>query len=132
MQNCKIFDSTKKRLFLKRDKLLYRRVILWFMIEDKSIGQYTQGVLEFDSNLNNIQLHLLKTSKEIDEVEGTLFSSRSMIYLITGSYDSSQLTVHIWKNSSMDAIQIIETTYETTSTPNPMRHNFMLSTSWIY
>ena len=105
------------------------------MIEDKSIGEYTQGVLEFDSNLNNVQLHLLKTSKEIDEVEGTLFSSRSMIYFITGSYDSSQLTVHIWKNSSMDAIQIIETTHETTATPNyiyQMRHNFMLSTSWIY
>ena len=106
------------------------------MIEDKStsksIGEYTQGVLEFDSNLNNIQLHLLKTSNEMDEVEGTLFSSRSMIYLITGSYDSSQLTVHIWKNSSMDAIQIIETIHEPTSTPNQMRHNFMLSTSWIY
>ena len=110
------------------------------MIEDKSIGsntfgEYTQGVLECDSNLNNIQLHFLKTSNEIDEVEGTLFSSRSIIYLITGSYDSSQLTVHIWKNSSMDAIQIIETTHETTSTSNhiyQMRHNFMLSTSWIY
>ena len=102
------------------------------MIEDKSIGEYTQGVLEFDSNLNNIQLHLLKRSNEIDEVEGTLFSSRSMIYLITGSYDSSQLTVHIWKNSSMDAIQVIGTSHETT--PNHIYHNgnFMLSTSWIY
>ena len=105
------------------------------MIEDKSIGEYTQGVLEFDSNLNNIQLHLLKRSNEIDEVEGTLFSSRSMIYLITGSYDSFQLTVHIWKNSSMDAIQIIETTHETKPKGDniyQMRHNFMVSTSWIY
>ena len=102
------------------------------MIKDKSIGEYTQGVLECDSNLNNIQLHFLKTSNGIEEVEGTLYSSRSMIYLITGSYDSSQLTVHIWKNSSMDAIQIIETSHETT--PNHIYHNgnFMLSTSWIY
>ena len=103
------------------------------MIEDKTIGECTQGVLEFDSNLNNIQLHLLKRSNGIDEVEGTLFSSRSMIYLITGSYDSFQLTVHIWKNSSMDAIQIIENTHETKPKgPNQMRHNFMVSTSWIY
>ena len=52
------------------------------MIEDKSIGEYTQGVLEFDSGLQNIQLHLLKRSNEIDEVEATLFSSFLVLGLV--------------------------------------------------
>ena len=47
----------------------------------------------------------------------------------------SLLTLDIWKNTSVDAIQIIETTHETKPKVNNMyrmRHNFMLSTSWIY
>ena len=132
MQNCKIFVSPKKKT-LKTN--LFRKVILWFITEDNFIEEYTQGVLEFDSDLNNIQLHLLKRSNENDQMEGTIFSSRSMIYFITGSYDSSQLTIHMWKNSSMDPIQIIETTHEIIPKADVtfrMRHNFMLSTSWIH
>jgi len=60
-------------------------------------------------------------------------------YLLHSKFQSWQmrslLTLDIWKNTSMDAIQIIETTHETKPKVNNMyrmRHNFMLSTSWIY
>ena len=80
------------------------------------------GFLESDSNLKKIQFHAL-TSLSQNPAVATLFSSRNVIYLLTGDYESNQLTVHTWKNSSLKTIQIIENDFAISSRQSNFLYN---------
>ena len=80
------------------------------------------GFLEADSNLRKIEFHALQSLSQNTAV-ATLFSSRSVLYFMTGDYESNQLTVYAWKNSSLKTIQIIENDFAIISRQSNFLYN---------
>ena len=63
------------------------------------------GVLVFDSSMTGIKSLPIT---DLDEtVVSSLFSSRSMVYLMTGKRNSSLLSLHLWQNETMIPMQDI-------------------------
>ena len=97
------------------------------------------GFLELDSNLKKIEFHALQSLSQNIAV-ATLFSSRSVIYFMTGDYESNQLTVNTWKNSSLKTIQIIENDFAIISRQsnflynkvNSFTHNYVISLPFLH
>ena len=95
------------------------------------------GVLDFDSSMTSIRsLALTNLDKT---VVSCLFSSRSMVYLITGKGRSSQLTLHLWQNETMIPTQDINIgiapltdTTDKLNTYTQFEQTFMLSISFIH
>ena len=106
---------------------------MWFLCPISDQEDVTMGFLEFDSALQNIQLHPLKSLSKNTAV-ATLFSSRSMVYLITGEYESFQLTIHTWRKSCLDTIQTITNDFSIISKfknslgrLSSLTHNYVIS-----
>ena len=96
------------------------------------------GFLEADSNLKKIEFHALQSLSQNIAV-ATLFSSRSVIYFMTGDYESNQLTMYTWKNSSLKTIQIIENDFAIISRQsnflykvNSFTHNYVISLPFLH
>ena len=68
-----------------------------------------------------------------DITVGTLFSSRGMVYLMTGIDQSTELKLNIWKNGTMEPIQTMHTGVETSNAPySPYDQDFMTSLTFIH
>ena len=96
------------------------------------------GVLDFDSSITSIR-SLALTNLDEETVVSCLFSSRSMVYLITGKGRSSQLTLHLWQNETMIPTQDINIgiapltdTTDKLYTYTQFEQTFMLSISFIH
>ena len=81
--------------------------------------------------MKDIHSYLLDDMHDI--TVGTLFSSRGMVYLMTGIDQSTELKLNIWKNGTMEPIQTMHTGVETSNAPySPYDQDFMTSLTFIH
>ena len=89
------------------------------------------GLLDLDSSLENIQFHTLPSTPGYQQ-STTLFTSMGIVYLITATYQPSQLAIQTWNNLSMSTIQTINISQELSKSldrkpEDGYDSNFMLS-----
>ena len=89
-----------------------------------------QGILEFDSSMQNVQQYPLENYGGSETIVSTLFSSKNMVFFITGSVDSPQFSVSLWRNSTIENIQMIENPIHGTA-DDAFEHNYMVSTTFL-
>ena len=94
------------------------------------------GLLDLDSSLENIRFHALPSSPGSQQ-STTLFTSMGIVYLITATYQPSQLVIQTWNNLSMSTIQTINISQELSKSldrkfEDPYDSNFMLSVPFLH
>ena len=103
----------------------------------EALGKETQiGLLDLDSSLKNIQFHSLPSTFG-QQQSTTLFTSVGIVYLITATYQPSQLAIQTWNNLSMSTIQTINISQELSKSldrkfEDAYDSNFMLSVPFTH